>query len=302
MGGEGDRGRRWLNMFVPARNFAVYQGIRYSVLSGDADSLEVGDVETEEPLGTVLIQDLAEWYTLVPTVTFLGHEFQLWRDDGRTCSLTFIGGDGKWAARTWAEADKFPDVVFSRLDMFTFNADVPREMVEERREERRDSLGLWWRQRQDDERRGQYPRSGVLVEFDGITFHDATPAADDKVFLVHPGAESPGDPRFSRSEGCWEAEIPLAECTAACSVKSLATYSGYECQVTSIVEGMATLYYLGHNGGEAEAAGFDQIDRGTWAKLVPAWELRRYREEWQDLLLDVWRRREFARPEETGDQ
>lgn len=146
---------------------------------------------------------------------------------------------------------------------------------------------------------GQYPRSGTEVEFDGVRYPKADVLWTDEVVLTCRGS-APPDSRFEYLEkwDAWQTTIPLAECASAYSIRSLATHLGHECQVISSADdGTVVIYYLGHNDGEAEAAGFEQIDKGTYAKVVPFSQLWHYREEWEDRLFKIWRQR-FADPEE----
>lgn len=150
---------------------------------------------------------------------------------------------------------------------------------------------------------GQYPRNDLVVEFGGVRYPESSIAGDGNVFLSYEGADSPGDSRFTYDEewDLWEAEIPLEECTSAYSIKSLAKYLGHECQVVGVGEdGVAMLYYLGNSSAHAESDGFEQVDAGTYSKLVPVTQLRNYREEWQDILFEIWRENQFVRPEGTG--
>jgi hypothetical protein len=135
------------------RDYARYQGKLYFANGRPPGLMALKDVETGQVLATVPIADLDEWYQTTVKGTFLGHDFLVVSEHpDSTYHLDYIGSDGIWADRVWSEdKDKYPGVSFSRSDQFTFSATVPKDMVTDIHEERRDSLTPW-RERQEGER------------------------------------------------------------------------------------------------------------------------------------------------------
>ncbi|MCR6489649.1 hypothetical protein M8542_43235 [Amycolatopsis sp. OK19-0408] len=117
---------------------AVYRGETY-----DAAERVPADVQLYRdgvPWKLVPITDLDEWYTIRVRGTFLEHEFEVVDERDGRYSLFLMAGDGKWAARVWAEPERHPDVDFQRQDQFTFVAVVPKHLVTDLREMRTDHL------------------------------------------------------------------------------------------------------------------------------------------------------------------
>lgn len=135
------------------RNYACYQGKTYTARElVRSSAVLLKDIETGDQIATVPMADLAEWYSVTVEGTFLEHDFQIAMESHDAYVLHMSSGDGRWAAKVWAEPDKYPDVVFNRPEMMVFEATVPKNMVTDLREERHDILGPW-RQRQEEERR-----------------------------------------------------------------------------------------------------------------------------------------------------
>lgn len=146
--------------------------------------------------------------------------------------------------------------------------------------------------------RDTYPRYGKFVEFDGVKYLQPAIMYTGQVTLSWQGDEPPNDGRFEYVEKWkeWQAVVQLKDCTLAYEVTSKAKYLGHECQVMSINDqGMAEVYYLGGDQRYAELDGFEQVDKGTFAKLVPLAELYDFREEHRDLLFELWREENFVR-------
>lgn len=133
---------------VSPRNYARYQGKTYVAHERVASSVRLNDIDTGNEIAAVPIDDLDEWYATTVKGIFLDHDFQVLMENSESYLLLFIAGDGQWAARTWAQEDKYPGCSFSQLDRFTFEVTVPKEMVTDAHEERRDILGPWRRKQE----------------------------------------------------------------------------------------------------------------------------------------------------------
>jgi hypothetical protein len=141
----------------------------------------------------------------------------------------------------------------------------------------------------------RYPERGVRAVLGGQTYLSGTVSAQGTVKLIWPHEQRPANPRFTFEDqwARWTLTLPITECDQLYEVSALAQYRGAPCQVMTITEGRALLYYAGHNGAEAERLGFEQTDPGTYSNVVPVGELHDYREERVDLLFDHWRRVNF---------
>ncbi len=118
--------------------WVVYRGERFpaEITSPDRAELRRDGVTVD----TVPIADLDEWYSIRTRGTFLEHEFEVVDERDGRYSLFMTSGDGKWAARVWAEPEAYPEVDFQRMDRMTFVAVAPKHMVTGFREVRSDIL------------------------------------------------------------------------------------------------------------------------------------------------------------------
>lgn len=119
--------------------YAVFEGEVYSAAARVPADVQLYRDGT--PWRLVPIADLDEWYTVRTYGTFLGHEFEIYHEEDGTYFIGVVGrGDGHWLAETWAKPEEHPEVSFQRMDQFTFEATVPKDMVTNLREERTDHL------------------------------------------------------------------------------------------------------------------------------------------------------------------
>jgi hypothetical protein len=117
---------------------AVYHGETYAAAErGPADVQLYRD---GAPWKLVPMTDLDEWYSVRTWGTFLEHEFEVVDERDGRYSLFFMAGDGRWAARVWAEPERHPEVGFQQIDQLTFVAVAPKHLVTDLREERTDLL------------------------------------------------------------------------------------------------------------------------------------------------------------------
>lgn len=129
-------------------DYAVFQGEVYTAAGRVPDDVQLYRAGT--PWRQVPIAELDEWYTVRTHGTFLEHEFEIYHEEDGTYFIGVVGqGDGYWLAETWAQPEKHPEVAFQRMDRFTFEATVPKDMVSAIRETRTDNLGPW-RKRQEE--------------------------------------------------------------------------------------------------------------------------------------------------------
>ncbi|MEV4149486.1 hypothetical protein AB0J40_37915 [Amycolatopsis sp. NPDC049691] len=120
-------------------DYAVFEGEVYSAATRVPADVQLYRDGT--PWRLVPIADLDERYTVRTYGTFLGHEFEIYSEEGDTYFIGVVGrGDGHWLAETWAKPEEHPEVNFQRTDQFTFEATVPKDMVTNLREERTDHL------------------------------------------------------------------------------------------------------------------------------------------------------------------
>jgi hypothetical protein len=124
---------------------ARYQGKLYSARNGTPGHLAL---YSEDPVAAALVVPIAaveEWYDVKLKCDFLGHDgFQVAMESAGSYLIHYLGGDGKWVARAWAEGPaKHPQVVFQQLDQYSYSARVPKDLVENLHEERRDNLKPW---------------------------------------------------------------------------------------------------------------------------------------------------------------
>ncbi len=120
-------------------DYAVFEGEVYSAAARVPADVQLYRDGT--PWRLIPIADLDEWYTVRTWGTFLGHEFEIYHEEGGTYFIGVVGrGDGHWLAETWAKPEEHPEVNFQRMDQFTFEATVPKDMVTDLREERIDHL------------------------------------------------------------------------------------------------------------------------------------------------------------------
>jgi hypothetical protein len=133
--------------------YARYQGKLYSAADRPPGKMALFAEDPVKPVAVVPIEELEEWYDVKLKCSFLGRaEFGVSMESADSYLIDYLGGDGKWVTRAWAEGEeKYPRVGFQQLDRYTFSARVPKDMVENVREERRDILTAW-RERQERER------------------------------------------------------------------------------------------------------------------------------------------------------
>jgi hypothetical protein len=117
---------------------AVYRGESY--VAAERVPADVQLYRDGAPWKLVPITDLDEWYTVRTWGTFLEHEFEVVDERDDRYSLFMTAGDGQWAARVWAQPERYPEVEFQRVDRMTFAAVAPKDMVTGLREERTDHL------------------------------------------------------------------------------------------------------------------------------------------------------------------
>jgi len=135
-----------------ADSYAVYQGKEYEASGRPPGRMALYDGAVL--VAEVPIAELDEWYTVHTWGTFLGHEFEIYHEEDRTYFIGVVGrGDGHWLAETWAKPEEHPEVSFQRMDRFTFEATVPKDMVTNLREERVDNLGPWRKDQEERESR-----------------------------------------------------------------------------------------------------------------------------------------------------
>lgn len=108
----------------------------------------LGEVVKVAPIG-----DLQEWYKITFVCTFLGHEFLIVDEADETYRLSYPGGPDDWALKTWADAEKYPEVKFQRDDQYSLSAVVPKVMVENLHEVKEDRLTPWRKAEAERERR-----------------------------------------------------------------------------------------------------------------------------------------------------
>jgi hypothetical protein len=128
---------------------ALYQGKLYSASGRQSGKIALYDDDPAQTVTVVPIGDLDEWYDVDLKCSFLGRDdFQVAMESSESYLIHYLGGDGKWVAKAWAEGrEKYPRVGFQQLDRYSYSAAVPKDMVENVREERRDNLTPW-RERQ----------------------------------------------------------------------------------------------------------------------------------------------------------
>ncbi|MFJ1762604.1 hypothetical protein ACIOD2_19965 [Amycolatopsis sp. NPDC088138] len=124
---------------ISPAEYAVFQGEVYPAAERVPADMQLYRDGT--PWRLVPIADLDEWYTVRTYGTFLEHEFEVYHEEDGTYFIGVVGrGDGHWLAETWAKPEEHPEVGFQRMDQFTFEATVPKDMVSDLREVRTDSL------------------------------------------------------------------------------------------------------------------------------------------------------------------
>jgi hypothetical protein len=135
------------------RECARYRGKLYSSSDRPPGKMALFEDDPANPVAVVPIGELDEWYDVEQKCSFLGHdEFSVSMESDDSYLIDYVGGDGKWVDQAWAEGEqKYPRVGFQQLDRYSYSAAVPKDMVENVREERRDNLTPW-RERQERER------------------------------------------------------------------------------------------------------------------------------------------------------
>jgi hypothetical protein len=122
---------------ISPAEYAVFEGELYPAAERVPADMQLYRDGT--PWRLVPITDLDEWYTVRTYGTFLEHEFEIYNEGDGTYFIGVVGrGDGHWLAETWAKPEEHPEVQFQRMDQFTFEATVPKDMVTNLREERTD--------------------------------------------------------------------------------------------------------------------------------------------------------------------
>ncbi|MBE1499426.1 hypothetical protein H4696_006526 [Amycolatopsis lexingtonensis] len=123
---------------ISPAEYAVYQGESHPAAERVPAGVQL--YREGEPWKLVPIADLEEWYTVRTYGTFLEREFEVVDERDGRYSLFMTTGDGRWAARVWAEPETYPEVDFQRPEMMVFVAVAPKDMVTDLREVRSDHL------------------------------------------------------------------------------------------------------------------------------------------------------------------
>jgi len=124
-------------------------------------------------------------------------------------------------------------------------------------------------------------KKGLFAVYKGKEYEAVTEAGTDRVFLFSDDAAEVANGFVRTSFGDFERAVGPDDVTSVYEVTPYTIYNGIRAFVETIQEGKAELICHGSKLiGVADKAGFDQIDRYSFLKLVPL-------EELEEILVDI---------------